>query len=51
MRNTDAPVGTEELAHMEIVSSILHQLTKNLCEADIKKSGFEYNKQRKEILP
>jgi len=34
-------IGTEELAHMEIVSSILHQLTKNLCEADIKKSGFD----------
>ena len=34
-------IGTEELAHMEIVSSVLHQLTKNLCEADIKKSGFD----------
>ena len=34
-------IGTEELAHMEIVSAILHQLTKNLSEADIKKSGFD----------
>ena len=33
-------VGTEELAHMEIISSILYQLTRNLCEDDIMKSPY-----------
>ena len=33
-------VGTEELAHMELVSSILYQLTRNLCEEDIMKSPY-----------
>lgn len=34
-------VGTEELAHLEIVSAILHQLTRDLCIEEIKKSGFD----------
>ena len=34
-------VGTEELAHVEMVSTILHQLTRNLTEEEIKKSGFD----------
>ena len=34
-------IGTEELAHMEIVSAIIHQLTRNLSEAEIKKAGFD----------
>lgn len=34
-------VGTEELAHVEMISTILHQLTRNLSEDDIKKSGFD----------
>ena len=34
-------VGTEELAHVEIVSAILCQLTKNMSEDQIKASGFE----------
>lgn len=34
-------IGTEELAHMEIVSSIVHQLTRNLSTAEIEKSGFD----------
>ena len=34
-------VGTEELAHVEMVGTILHQLTRNLCEEDIRKSGFD----------
>lgn len=34
-------IGTEELAHMEIVAAIVHQLTSNLCMDDIKKSGFD----------
>ena len=33
-------VGTEELAHMEMISSILYQLTRNLCEDDIMKSPY-----------
>ncbi|MDF2473438.1 MAG: Mn-containing catalase [Anaerocolumna sp.] len=34
-------IGTEELAHMEIVSTIVHQLTKNLTIEEIKAAGFE----------
>lgn len=38
---SDASVGTEELAHMEIVSAILYQLTRNLSIKEIKESGFD----------
>lgn len=34
-------IGTEELAHMEIVSTIVYQLTKNLSIEQIKQSGFD----------
>ncbi len=34
-------IGTEELAHMEIVSAIVYQLTKNLSIEQIKQSGFD----------
>lgn len=34
-------VGTEELAHLEMVAAIVYQLTRNLCEEEIKKSGFD----------
>ncbi len=34
-------IGTEELAHMEIVCAIVHQLTRNLSPEEIKKSGFD----------
>lgn len=34
-------VGTEELAHMEIICAIVHQLTKNLTPAEIEAGGFE----------
>lgn len=34
-------IGTEELAHMEMISAILYQLTKNLTPEEIKKSGFD----------
>ena len=34
-------VGTEELAHLEMVATIVYQLTRNMCEEDIKKSGFD----------
>ena len=33
-------VGTEELAHLEIVSTIVHQLTRNLSMEEIEASGF-----------
>ena len=33
-------VGTEELAHLEMVAAILYQLTRNLTEEQIKNSGF-----------
>lgn len=34
-------VGTEELAHMEMVSAMVYQLTKGLTEKEIKESGFD----------
>lgn len=33
-------IGTEELAHWEIIASIVHQLTKDLTPEEIEKSGF-----------
>ena len=33
-------VGTEELAHMEMVGAIVHQLTRNLTENQIEEQGF-----------
>jgi spore coat protein JC len=34
-------IGTEELAHVEIISTIIYQLTKDLSIDEIKKSGFD----------
>ena len=34
-------IGTEELAHIEIISAILYQLTRNLTPEQIKESGFD----------
>ena len=34
-------IGTEELAHMEIVCAIIYQLTKNLTEEQLKTAGFD----------
>lgn len=34
-------IGTEELAHLEIVATIVHQLTKNLTPDEIVASGFD----------
>ncbi len=34
-------IGTEELAHMEMVSAMVYQLTKNLTYEQIKESGFD----------
>ncbi len=33
-------VGVEELGHLEMIGAIVHQLTKNLTEEEIKKQGF-----------
>mgnify|MGYP001079429520 CR=1 FL=1 len=33
-------IGTEELAHLEMVSAIVYQLTKNLTEKQVIESGF-----------
>ena len=41
VQGTLTDVGTEELAHMEIVGTIIHQLTRNLTVDQIKKSGFD----------
>lgn len=34
-------IGTEELAHMEMVCAIVHQLTRNLSIEEIKREGFD----------
>lgn len=41
MYYTDNDTGTEELAHVEMISAILYQLTKNLTPEQIKQSGFD----------
>lgn len=33
-------IGTEELAHLEMICAMVHQLTKNLTPDEIKNSGF-----------
>ena len=34
-------IGTEELAHLEMVGTIVYQLTRNLTPEEIKKQGFD----------
>lgn len=34
-------IGTEELAHLEIVAAIVHQLTRNLTADELKAAGFD----------
>jgi len=34
-------IGTEELAHMEMICAMVHQLTRDLTPEEIKKSGFD----------
>ena len=34
-------IGTEELGHLEMVGAIVHQLTRNLTEKQIKEAGFD----------
>ena len=33
-------IGTEELGHLEMIGTIVHQLTRNLSEKDIRTAGF-----------
>lgn len=33
-------IGTEELAHMEMICAIVHQLTRNLTPAELQEQGF-----------
>lgn len=40
MCNFDTDIGTEELAHLEMVAAIVHQLTKDLSMEEIDASGF-----------
>lgn len=41
LRGLLTDIGTEELAHLEMIGAIVHQLTRNLSEDEIKKSGFD----------
>ena len=38
---SDASVGTEELGHLEMVGTIVHQLTRNLTDEQIRTAGFD----------
>jgi len=40
-KGTLTDVGTEELAHMEMIGSIVYQLTRNLSPSQIKAAGFD----------
>ncbi len=40
MCNIASNVGTEELAHFEMIGTIVHQLTRNLSMEEIEESGF-----------
>ncbi len=41
MKGILTDIGTEELAHIEMVCSLIYQLTRNLSIDEIKKSGFD----------
>ena len=38
---SDASLGTEELAHLEMICAIVHQLTRNLTPDQLIESGFD----------
>lgn len=40
VKGTLTDIGTEELAHFEMIGAIVHQLTKDLTEEEIQKGGF-----------
>lgn len=46
-------IGTEELAHVEIVSTIIYQLTKDASKEEMKKAGFDphYAEHNKALYP
>lgn len=41
LRGLLTDIGTEELGHFEMVATIIHQLTRNMTEEEIKKAGME----------
>lgn len=41
VKATLTDIGTEELAHMEMICALVYQLTKNLSKEEIVKSGFD----------
>lgn len=41
LKGTLTDIGTEELAHLEMVCAMVYQLTKNLSEKEIMDSGFD----------
>lgn len=41
VKGTLTDIGTEELGHMEMISAIVYQLTRDLTIDEIKKSGFD----------
>ena len=41
MLNFGTDIGTEELGHLEMVGTLVHQLTRNLNEEQIKAAGFD----------
>ena len=41
MCNFGTDTGTEELGHLEMVGTLVHQLTRNLSEEQIKTAGFD----------
>lgn len=41
MCNIASNVGTEELGHIEMICTIVHQLTRNLTMEQIERSGFD----------
>ena len=41
LRATLTDIGTEELNHIEMIGTILYQLTRNMKPADVKKAGLE----------
>ena len=41
LKATLTDIGVEELNHLEMIGTIVYQLTRNLSEEEIKKSGFD----------
>ena len=41
LKATLTDIGVEELNHLEMIGTIVYQLTKDLSEEEIKKNGFD----------